>query len=205
MDSIINTIKANLRKDRIMFAIRISIGVVLSITTATFFKIDFAPSTGVITLLTIDETQKETFRKTILRILSFIYTYSISWLVIDFFKLETTVGFAVAITSVTLITFLLRWDVTLSVNCVILIQLFLQNKPFTYSLFINETGRLLIGLFTAILMNWIFRVKYDYEEEREALEILEESKKKVEQENKNSNVAKSNSADKTNNSMKKTK
>lgn len=156
-------IKANFRKDRMMFALRIVIGTVISIVTADRLGIDFAPSTGVITLLTIDETKSSTFRRIVLRIFSFIYTYGFSWVILDFFKLDATTGFTIAITLVTFLTFLLRWDLTLSVNCVILIQLFLQNKPFTYSLFINESMRLLIGLLAAVLVNFIFRVKYDEE------------------------------------------
>lgn len=161
LENLGQTIKENLRRDRMMFALRIVTGVIFSIFVADFLKIDFAPSTGVITLLTIDQTKKSTFKRIILRIFSFIYTYLYSWMVVDLFKLETTHGFAIAISLVTFTTFLLRWDLTLSVNCVILIQLFLDSKPFTYSLFFNEAGRLLIGVLTAVLVNWIFRAKYD--------------------------------------------
>lgn len=164
MSKIFTVIKENLRRDRMMFALRIATGVILSIVAADYFGIDFAPSTGVITLLTIDQTKKDTFHKVALRIGSFIYTYMISWMLLDIFKLETTLGFSIAITLVTFITFLLRWDLTLSVNCVILIQLFLDKKAFTLNLFLNESGRLLIGLLSAILINFIFNTRYDDDE-----------------------------------------
>lgn len=160
----LKNLKENFRKDRMMFAIRIITGTILSIVTAKALGVDFAPSTGVITLLTIDETKVDTFRKIILRIISFIYTYVFSWIILDIFKLETTLGFSIAIALVTLLTFLLRWDVTLSVNCVILIQLFLDSKPFTLNLLINESARLGIGLLAAVLVNFIFNVRYDNSE-----------------------------------------
>lgn len=160
-------LKENLRKDRIMFAIRIIVGIIISIVVASALKVDFAPSTGVITLLTIDQTKKDTFRRIGMRIVTFIITYLISWMTVDLLHLETTVGFALAITLVTFITFLLRYDLTLSVNCVILIQLFLDSKPFTLNLFINESERLIIGLISAVLVNWIFRARYDEKPDNE--------------------------------------
>ncbi len=159
--NLIETVKENLKKDRMMFALRIVTGVLIAILTADRLGIDFAPSTGVITLLTIDETKKDTFRRIVLRVITFIYTYLISWMTVDLLHLETTLGFALAITLVTFLTFLLRYDITLSVNCVILIQLFLDSKPFTLNLFLNESGRLIIGLAAAVLVNWIYRAKYD--------------------------------------------
>lgn len=178
MNRLMTVIKENLRRDRMMFAVRIITGVILSIVTADYFGIDFAPSTGVITLLTIDQTKKDTFRKVILRIGSFIYTYLISWVILDIFKLETTLGFSIAIALVTLITFLLRWDLTLSVNCVILIQLFLDKKAFTFSLFLNESGRLLIGLLSAVLINWIFNTRYDNSQETSTTDVVKTTETK---------------------------
>lgn len=159
--SILERLKDNLKKDRFLFAVRIILGVITSILVADCVGIEFAPSTGVITLLTIDDTKKDTFRKSLLRLASFVYTYLISWLVLDVLNLETTLGFSIAIACVTLITFLLRWDQTLSVNCVVLIQLFLDQKAFTFNLFLNETGRVLIGVLTANIINYIFNVRYD--------------------------------------------
>ena len=167
-------IKNNFKKDRIMFAIRIITGVLISIFAADLLHIDFAPSTGVITLLTVDETKRDTFRKIVLRIISFLYTYLFAWLTIEVFKLDYTSGFAIAIAAVTFLTFLLRWDITLSVNCVILIQLFLDNKAFNMNLFLNETGRLVIGLLSAVLVNEIFRARYDSEELEKKLETKDD-------------------------------
>ncbi len=160
-EKIVAKLKDNLKKDRLQLAVRIILGVILSILIAYILKIDFASSTGVITLLTIDQTKRATFEKTFLRIISFLYTYLISWFAVDFLKLDPTLSFAISITLVTLLTFLLRWDSTLSVNCVILIQLFLNSKPFNFNLFLNETGRLLVGVLTALFINWIFNVRFD--------------------------------------------
>lgn len=59
-----------------------------------------------------------------------------------------------AVTILTLVTFIIGWNPTLSINVVVLVHLFLKNLPFTSGLIINEIVRVLIGLSVALMINW---------------------------------------------------
>lgn len=133
--------------------IRISIGMVVSILVAQLAGLQFAPSTGIVTLLGIQNTRKETIQTSLRRIISFAYTILISYLIYTYIGLST-LCFALVVIVITMITVGLEWQDTLSINIVVAIHLFMQQQQFTSMLIANEAGRVLIGMLTAILVNW---------------------------------------------------
>lgn len=62
-------------------------------------------------------------------------------------------SFSVSVLCLTLITYLLGWKSSLSINIVVLVHLFLQAQPFTASLIFNEVLRVFIGVSIALLVN----------------------------------------------------
>lgn len=149
----------NLTGERLLFAAKLTFGTVAATIAAEQFGIDFAPSTGIITLLTINTSQAATFRRSVLRVISFMYTFLFALFVHDGLNLTGIVGFALAAALVIFVSILLGWDVTLSVNGVILIQLFLDKMDFGWPLFYNEALRLFIGLSVSWISVFVFKTR----------------------------------------------
>lgn len=146
-------IKKNTSRDNLRIALRTAIGIILSVIIAKAAGLQFAASTCIITMLGIQSTKRDTLRTAVQRIVSLAFTLAIAILV------ETVVGpslmaFCISVTVLALITFVIGWNPTLSINVVVLVHLFLQNEPFTGALIGNEIIRVLIGLSIALVINW---------------------------------------------------
>lgn len=154
MDKIKRTwIQRHLTRETLELAIKISLGIILSILFADLIGMDFAPSTGVVALLSIQATRRETLHTAVRRVISFVYTVGLCYLVHEQIGMDTE-AFALAVLLIVLCSVFLGWADTLSVNIVIAVHLFMMQKPFTQALILNETERLLIGMGIAFLVNW---------------------------------------------------
>ncbi|MDD2978516.1 MAG: aromatic acid exporter family protein [Hespellia sp.] len=156
--SIKSWFKNHITTDNLYYAIKISIGIVLSILIAEFLNIDFAPSTGVVTLLGIESTRRGSLYTARHRGISFLYTLLICYLVHDGIGTSTK-AFALAISFVVIISIFLGWFHTLSVNTVVAFHLFIMAEPFTIHLIVNEALRVLIGVTIALMLSWLIHPK----------------------------------------------
>lgn len=133
---------------------KISLGIVVSILIAEFIGVDFAPSTGVVALLSIQDTKKKTVLTAVRRVITFVYTMFICFKANQY--LRTTIGaFGLAVFLVVMPSVLLGWADTLSINIVIAVHMFIMNQPFDQHLMMNETYRVAIGLLVALVLNFI--------------------------------------------------
>ncbi|SHK17987.1 aromatic acid exporter family protein [Hespellia stercorisuis] len=148
----IRWIQTHFTKDNLGLAVRISVGIIISILLADFIGVDFAASTGIVTLLTVQSTKLETFHTAVRRIISFLYTLGIAYLIHDFIAMDIE-AFALVVFGIVIISIFLGWSDTLSVNIVIATHLFIMQEPFTMHLILNETLRVVIGMCIAIFIN----------------------------------------------------
>ncbi|MDD3219084.1 MAG: aromatic acid exporter family protein [Lachnospiraceae bacterium] len=153
IDTVKSWITRHINRDSLELGIKISVGIVISILLAEFIGMDFAPSTGVVALLSIQATKRESVKTAVRRIISFGYTLGICYLVHDEIGANTA-AFTLAVLGIVLLSVLLGWADTLSVNIVIAVHLFMMHQPFTQHLVINETERVIIGMTVAFLVNW---------------------------------------------------
>ncbi|MCH3972355.1 MAG: aromatic acid exporter family protein [Oscillospiraceae bacterium] len=159
-----------LNQDTLRLAFRLFIGVTVSILIATLLGVKFAASTGIIALLGIETTNRDTLMTAARRLISFGYTVLIALLADRLFGIGAG-PFAFTAFVVIMLSMLLGWRSTISINIVIAVHLFIQQQPFTGALLLNETKRILIGMIVAFAVNrWLPNREQDFLQERSQLE-----------------------------------
>lgn len=131
---------------------KIAIGSSLSIMIAELLGLENATSAGIITLLTIQNTKKETFTLALKRAISLVVTILLC--LIFFYQGIHFHLLAFAVLLLVLIGFseLFGWQAALSVNVVIATH-FLIKASFTPLFIVNEMMLLITGVGIAIILN----------------------------------------------------
>lgn len=134
-----------------MLSIKIAIGSCLSIYIATLLQLDFAISVGIITLLTILTTKWETLKLSLLRILTFLISVLILWIISNYIE-SNWIAYGVFILLIVFISEFLGWGATISTNAVVGTH-FLTTHDFSFEFIMNEALLVGIGISFAILVN----------------------------------------------------
>ncbi len=123
----------------------------LAIVIAQLCNVQFATSAGIITLLSVQDTRKETLELALKRIISFVATLILCYLVfygIDFHAWSVMLF----LLGIGVLGERYGWQGTLSVNAVIATH-FYQTQTFTPDLIANEAMLLVIGVSIGVIMN----------------------------------------------------
>lgn len=138
-------------KRALLLAGKIALGSSLAIYTADLLHLQYAASAGIVTLLTVVTTQKETLRLSIARIATFLIAALIA--MATFLPIHSEwLAFGLYVFLVTLVSELLGWRATVSTNAVIGTH-FLMNLDFSPAFFVNEFQLVLIGIVYAFVLN----------------------------------------------------
>lgn len=148
-------------KKTLLLATKIGLGSSAAIYFAEFLKLQYATSAGIITLLTLITTRRDTFRLSGQRILTFGMGTAACWVI---FKLSPTiwVGYGIFLLILVLLTEWSGWRGTLSTNAVIGSH-FLVTQDFSPEFILNEFSLLVIGIAIAIFLN-LFHINSAHEE-----------------------------------------
>lgn len=138
-------------KKLFILAIKISIGSCLAILFAEWMGLEFAASSGIITLLTIMTTKWETLKLSFYRLVTFVFSVGLLWFIYQFIS-EQWVVYGIFIFALVLICEWIDWKSTISVNAVIGTH-FLTTHDFSKQFIINELLLVLIGISIAIIIN----------------------------------------------------
>lgn len=155
------------KKRMISKGVKIAIGSTAACFLADLLKFDYATSAGIITLLSIQDTRKATFRLAIERMLSFILTMIVAFSVSELLGIRP-LSFGVFILIMVLSCYLLGWGNTVSANAVFGTHVFMFEKMVTMDFIYNEVGILMIGVVIAVVLNMHMKNK-----EEEILEYME--------------------------------
>ena len=109
--------------------------------------------TGIITLLTLITTRWETFKLSVMRLLTYIVTVAFCWTIFHYIP-NLWIEYGVFLFCIVFVGEYLGWRSTLSVNAVIGTH-FLTTQNFTGAFFLNEFLLVFIGIAIAILFNLI--------------------------------------------------
>lgn len=139
-----------LRK-RAILALKIGVGSSAAIYIATLLDLQFATSAGIVTLLTLVTTKWETVRITGFRLVSFLLSVALSWLVFQHIPSQW-IAYGVYIVLIEFVLISLKWQATISVNAVIGTH-FLTTHDFSLAFIKNEFLIVLIGSAIAIILN----------------------------------------------------
>ena len=136
-------------------SIKIALGSGAAIILAGILGLEYATSTGIITLLTILDTKTDTLRLAAHRLMSFALSMATAWLVCKI-PVHNTLHYCIFLLIVVEISYLLKWDGSISTNAVFGTHIFISNEvaAVTGQVLMNEFGLLIIGTLMAMLMNW---------------------------------------------------
>ncbi len=138
--------KTNLTK-----VIKLSFGSTLAIFIAYLFHLEYAIVAGVITILVVKDTKKETLKDALIKLFGFILCTTYSYI---FFNLlgYNLLAFSVYILVTITTCFILKIQSVIAMCVVISSHYLLQNSMSTYWI-INETGLFFIGSTIGIIIN----------------------------------------------------
>lgn len=130
---------------------KITVASFISIMIARYFKLEFYLSAGILTILTIQHTKKETIQTALERFVAFILALIISYLcftVIEF----SIVGFIVYLVIYIFICQYFKWYSSMAINSV-LITHFLTFNSYSFDYINNEIGLFVIGVGIGVVSN----------------------------------------------------
>ena len=167
--------KLKLNKINLLFVIKVGIGSAIAIIVAETFGLIYSPSAGIVTLLTVQNTKKETLLVASKRVISFLMALVISYIFFNSFGYNPWVfgGFVLVFVG---LSYLFNLKDGISMNAVLMTH-FLIEKRFDLQMLVNEALILAIGMGIGIVLNLIMP---NYKKEiRIKQQILEEEMKKL--------------------------
>jgi len=162
-----------------MQAFKIAIGSSTAIYIATWLDLQFATSAGIITLLTILTTKLETLWLSLLRMVMFVVTVGLSWLLFQNIGSEWF-AYGIFVLIMVMLCEFLGWKATISINAVIGTH-FLTQGQLDKELILNEMFLLLIGIALAIILNVFWgtdnlrrKIQHNIQYTEEKLQMIQE-------------------------------
>ncbi|MFI3252394.1 MAG: aromatic acid exporter family protein [bacterium] len=145
---------------KILYGLKIAIAAILAIAVANIFSLDFSVSAGIVAILSIAQTKKETFKTLVERILAFILAIAIAFVCFNL------IGFTYISYFVYLLFYLIlckykNWNSAMAINSV-LVSHFLTLEQMDASNILNEFLLLGIGAFFGVLVNLHLRANDNY-------------------------------------------
>lgn len=131
--------------------LKISIGSSLAVFLANLIGLQNATSAGIITLLSIQNTKKETLSIAGKRILAFFIAVTVAFVFFRFLGFHL-LSFGLFLFVFTFLCYLIKFEVAISMNTVLILH-FWSARSFTFPLLVNEFMLLCIGLSIAVLIN----------------------------------------------------
>lgn len=134
--------------------LRIAIGSTLSYLICHLLGLENSASAAVITLLSIQDTRRETVKDVIKRVLSYFYAMLSAYILFKFIGFNEA-AFLIFMALLVTISYLLDWTNTLSSSTVVTTH-FLIEKNFNSSFVLNEIMLIIIGTSAALVLNIFF-------------------------------------------------
>ena len=135
----------------IMLSLKIGIGSSLSLYIAEYLGLNYAVSAGTITLLSLMASKWGTVRLSGYRIISFLTTVLVAWILFTYIKSEW-LAYGILLTLIVFMAEILQWRATISVNCVIAAHL-VTYSDFSDQAVWNEFKLVFIGIVVALVFN----------------------------------------------------
>ena len=140
-------------KDKLNYikVLKIAVGSSISIFITSLLGLKFSPAAGIITLLSIGDTKKDTLKVAYKRFFAFLFSLGIAYPVFQGIGYHE-VAFGVFLLVFVGICYMFRLQDGISI-CAVLVTHFLTEGNMSFSLIINEFLLLLIGVAVGIILN----------------------------------------------------
>lgn len=132
-------------------SLKIAVGSSLAIFVAQLLGLQNATSAGIITLITIVTSRRETVQLSYRRVMTFFLSVILACVIFQAVP-WAWIDYGIYIFVMAVICQLLNWDSTVSLNAVIGTH-FLTSQDFSLIFILNEFSLVLIGIVFAILLN----------------------------------------------------
>lgn len=146
----------------IIDSIKVSIAVAVAIAIANILKLEYAVSAGIIAVLSIRPTKRETFQLATGRLVAFIIALVIAMISYNLFGF-TQLAFWIYFIPYVFICYLKTWTASITINSV-LVSHFITYQSMDSEYILNEILIFLIGVSVGILMNLNLHQKDEYVE-----------------------------------------
>ena len=143
----------HVKKRMTLKAAKIAVGSGIAIMIAEFFGLQYATTAGVVTLLTVQNTRKDTIQLTLERLLSFVMSIIFIYICFHYTGTLDWVNFIVYILFMVISCYYFDWANTISVNAVMGTH-YLMSPNYSLGFALNELFLILIGTSVAITLNW---------------------------------------------------
>lgn len=143
----------HVHRKMILKALKIAVGSCAAIAAAQFFRLQYATSAGIITLLTVQNTRKDTIQLTIERLWSFLLSILLIFVCFHFPGSAGWVNYGVYILLMVVSCYYFDWANTISVNAVMGTH-YLMTPDYSLDFALSELFLVLIGTGVALAMNW---------------------------------------------------
>jgi uncharacterized membrane protein YgaE (UPF0421/DUF939 family) len=148
-----------MKHEKIIKSIKIALAAVLAITIAAELGLKYSATAGIITVLSIQNTKRETFKSAGNRTIAFLGALILSGIVFHLIGF-TLPGFALYLLLFSLLCLYAGWGEAIAMDSV-LITHFLTEKSMSLSLIGNETVLFIIGTTVGVLVNLHLRKRGD--------------------------------------------
>ena len=135
----------------ILNTLKITFAAIAAILISYYLDLSFYIASGIVTILTIQSTKKDTFQTAIERFLAFIIAIVIAYICFTFFG-YTILGFGLYLIVYILICQYFKWYSSMAMNSV-LISHFLTFEAMNFSTITNEFALFIIGVGLGIVAN----------------------------------------------------
>ena len=141
----------------ILKSVKITAGAILAILFASCLNLKYSATAGIITILSIQNTKKETIQTALARGEAFCCALLVSFLCYNFFG-YTTAAFGIYLLVFTTLCLTMKWSSAIAMDSV-LITHFLAEKIMNIPMIANEISLFLIGAGIGVLLNLSLRPK----------------------------------------------
>lgn len=141
------------RKRIALKVLKIAVGSSMAVVAAQFFNLQYATSAGIIALLTVQDTRRDTIQLTAERLLSFLLAVALIFVCFHYTGRLEWVNYGFYIFLMVTACYFIGWQNTISVNAVMGTH-YLMSPDYSLGFAFNELSLVLIGTGMALAMNW---------------------------------------------------
>lgn len=141
------------RRKMAIKVLKIAVGSCMAVAVAQFFELQYATSAGIVTLLTVQNTRRDTIRLAAERLLSFLLSVLLVFVCFRYIGRLEWVNYGVYIFLMVHVCYFFGWQNTISVNAVMGTH-YLLTPDYSLNFAANELAVITIGTALALLMNW---------------------------------------------------
>lgn len=132
---------------------KIAVGSCMAAAIAQLLDFQYATSAGIVTLLTVQDTRRDTIRLAIERLLSFLVSVLLVFVCFRYIGKLDWVNYGIYIFLMVNICYFFGWQNTISVNAVMGTH-YLLTPDYSVHFAVNELAVIMIGTSLALAMNW---------------------------------------------------